>query len=252
MARPEFELAVDMPGIQEPAALPAIEAGEMGDREPIVGVSAGGRHRAYLVAALAKGPMSHIVNDVVGGVPVSVTHCDIHLCTRVFTGGVPGEPLDLAQGGLKAGSMVLRSGGHRYRQDSYAPLEAESPAFPYDAYPGDVTTWGAWRQRFPDTDVYLGDVSSSPPPEPGVARASERWRPMPSTWPALLGDLLFVGAVPLLILFVTLLVHILTALFLSQPGGTSLARAPAATEGIRVLAQTIPSPLSIPAVIPTT
>ena len=52
--------------------------------QPVIGVTAGGRHRAYLVRALSLGAKSHIVNDVVGGVPVSVTYCDIYTCTRLF------------------------------------------------------------------------------------------------------------------------------------------------------------------------
>jgi hypothetical protein len=114
----DFKRSMTLPGIREPTALLASQAVALADYDPVVGVSASSQHRAYLVRALAQGPKSHIVNDVLGGMPVSVTHCNLHVCTRVFTGGVPGEPLDLSQGGLEAGSMVLRAGGHRDRQDS--------------------------------------------------------------------------------------------------------------------------------------
>jgi hypothetical protein len=204
MKGPDYEKSMNVPGIRHPAALPASEVPALADDEPVVGVSVSAHHRAYLIRALAKDALSHIVNDVLNGIPLSVTHCNLHACTRAFTGGSPGEALDISQGGLKAGSMVLRSGGHCYRQDSCEPLEADSPSFPYQSHPADVTTWGAWRLRYPDTDVYLGEV----PVVPETAA-------MPSSFSTFLGEFLFVGAAPLLILFVTLLVHVLLALLLS-------------------------------------
>ncbi len=147
--------ALNVPGIRVLHTAPAAEA-ELGDDEAVVGVSAGGRSRAYRVAALSMGHATHVVNDVLGGVPVSVTYCNIHQCARAFTADESDGPLELSQGGLVTGSMVLRAGGHAYRQDSGAPLDPNDPPFPYAAYPEEVTTWGEWRQAHPDTDVYLG------------------------------------------------------------------------------------------------
>jgi hypothetical protein len=147
--------ALDVPGIREPRAVPAADAG-LGDDEPVVGVQAGGRARAYRVGALSMGQATHVVNDVLGGVPVSVTYCNMHHCARTFTGAAAGGPLALSQGGLVTGSMVLRAGGRRYRQDSGAALDPDAPPFPYAAYPREETTWGQWRRAHPDSDVYLG------------------------------------------------------------------------------------------------
>jgi hypothetical protein len=135
--------------------VPAADAG-LEDDEAVIGVRAGGRTRAYCVSALSKGHATHVVNDMLGGVPVSVTYCNMHRCARAFSDDEANQPLELAQGGLVTGSMVLRASGHRYRQDSGEPLDPDAPPFPYVAYPAEVTTWGEWRREHPDTDVYLG------------------------------------------------------------------------------------------------
>jgi len=158
---------IDVPGISRPPAVSAAEAPLAGE-ELVVGVRAGGRSRAYVMRALARGAEFHVVNDVLGGVPVSVTHCNIYHCTRVFTGGPAGEPLDLSQGGVKDEGMVLRSGGHSYRQDTGESQDPGGSPLRYASLPWEETTWGEWRQAHPDTDVYTGESALTP----AQARAS--------------------------------------------------------------------------------
>jgi Protein of unknown function (DUF3179) len=223
-ARPVYNQSFDAPGIRQPAALPAADVAALSADEPIIGISAGGRNRAYLVRALALGARFHIVNDVLGGVPVSVTYCDLNACTRLFTAADAGEPLDLSQSGLNSGEMVLKSGGHPYFQDSGAPLDADAPPFPYHSYPGDVTTWGSWQREHPDTDIYVGEVPLSPPPQEEVTLLPSQVVARSSS-SAFLTSLVYFGAAPLLIVFVTLLVHLLLAAFLSprRQRGTRLS-----------------------------
>jgi hypothetical protein len=150
----------DAPAVQQPPALPADKAA-LDDDTPVIGVLASGRARAYLVEAFEQGPSSHVVNDVLGGVSVSVTHCDLSGCTRVFTGSTSGRPLELSVGGINGYRMVLKADERRYRQETSAPLDAGSPPFPYRKYPAELTTWGAWRQAHPGTDVYMGSVDEA-------------------------------------------------------------------------------------------
>jgi Protein of unknown function (DUF3179) len=207
-SRPKMKLSFNAPGIRQPTALPAAEVSALGADEPVIGVSAGDHNRAYLVRALALGPRFHIVNDVLDDVPVSVTYCDQYECTRLFTEAGTSDPLDLDQGGLNSGSMVLKAGSHPYRQDTCAPLDADAPPFPYDSYPGDVTTWGSWHQRHPNTDVYVGEAPLSPLSDHPVVT---------SQIPDFLTSLISYGAAPLLVVFVTLLVHVLLRFALSSP-----------------------------------
>jgi hypothetical protein len=154
--RPGFatDYTLDIPGITQPPTLPNGKAG-LDDNATVIGVSAGGRHRAYSMAAVGGGPSSDIVNDLLGDVPIAVTRCDLSRCTRVFTGEL-GKLLDLSVGGRKAYKLVLKVGNHRYMQDSTVPLDAGAPAFPYPKHPWELTTWGQWRRDHPSTDVYVG------------------------------------------------------------------------------------------------
>ena len=153
---------LESPGISRPAVVSAADAA-LDDAEPVIGVSIGGRHRAYRVAALALDRTSHIVNDVLGDVPVSVTHCDIRGCTRLFTADAPDEPLAISQGGLKEGKMVLKWDGRRFDQETGTPLDSNGSPLPLASLPAEETTWGQWRREHPDTDVY---VEPPPPPSP--------------------------------------------------------------------------------------
>jgi hypothetical protein len=160
----------DAPGIQQPPALPASEAA-LDDADPVIGVTAAGHSRAYSVPSLSRGPASHIVNDVLGGVPVTVTRCDATGCTRVFTAEAGGQALKLAQGGFQGG-MVLKLAGRSYRQDTGAPVDGGGGAgLPYRRLPAEETTWGEWRRSHPGTDLSVPqDVPESPrPSEPHSA-----------------------------------------------------------------------------------
>src|SRR5262249_34018813 len=61
-------------GVRLPPTRTPEESG-LADREEVFGVVAGGRARAYRLAALSL-PSRHVVNDVVGGTPVTVAFCD--------------------------------------------------------------------------------------------------------------------------------------------------------------------------------
>jgi uncharacterized protein DUF3179 len=231
---PPFERPFDAPGIRLPAARPRADVAALADEEPVIGVCAGGRTRAYLVRALAMGPKFHIVNDALGGVPITVTYCNLFHCTRLFTATGTSEPLDISQGGLKPSGMVLKVGGYPYRQDSSAPLEEGAPSFPYDPYPGDETTWGTWRQSHPDTDLYVGDAPLGYPPADESAPPD---KPHPSVQISATDRILgFVAsavypvAAPVLIGLATLLVHALLRLLLSprhRPDASHVEAGPA-------------------------
>jgi hypothetical protein len=147
-----------------PARMPgAVDAGaaRLPDDAPVIGVAAGGRHRAYSSSAFAELDL-HVRNDVLNGVPVTVTYCPRTGCARVYTGPVGGSALAVAPGGWVGepgdgpdGVMLLRVGTDLYYQDSGAPLAGWGD-FPYPEADFERTTWGAWRRSHPDTDVVVG------------------------------------------------------------------------------------------------
>jgi hypothetical protein len=139
----------------------------------VVGVSVSGRHRAYLLEALIPFK-NHVVNDLLGQVPITVTYCDMQDEVQVFTGKHPGNALDLAVGGFLTpeddshgtGCMLLRHANHFYRQDNTESADEHAPVFPYSKAACQRTTWESWLAAHPDTDIYLGPFQ----------QRSEYWR----------------------------------------------------------------------------
>lgn len=138
-----------------PATLPAASA-DIVDGEEVIGVEAGGHHRAYTIRAL-RNPRFHIVNDLIGGVPVSVTYCNITDCTRVYT-GQGDAPLPITQAGLSEEGMLVRTGGVDYEHQTGRAVGSSPSAapFPYEQSPWTRTTWGEWKRLHPGTDLYRG------------------------------------------------------------------------------------------------
>jgi hypothetical protein len=154
-------------GLRQPAARAPADA-DLPDDAEVIGVSAGGRARAYLVKALAGLPTNHVVNDLVGGCAVTVTFCDRKGCARVYGGGRAEVPLDLGVGGYVNQGLSLRLGDAAYSQETGECVDpGGGPPLPYEQFPSERTTWKAWREAHPDTDVYVGDVPEGQDPAAG-------------------------------------------------------------------------------------
>ncbi len=148
---------ISYPGVRQPETF-AADAVTVPDDAAVAGVEVGGVHRAYLFTGMAV-PQTHVVNDRVGGIPLSVAYCNLRNCVTAYTSadGAP-KPLDLGVNGLIHGQLVLSANGRAYFQE---PREGTTEALPpdqipYVTYPCERTTWGAWRAHHPDTDIYLG------------------------------------------------------------------------------------------------
>jgi hypothetical protein len=173
-----------LPGIETPACDPPGKV-RLPDNTEVIGVSAAGKYRAYTIQSLFF--PNHIVNDLLGKVPVTVTYCDLTDTVKVFTDKRRGKPLPLKLGGwlryesgsecpgvgmacspkkqwpltgkLKGtGSMLLYVQGKRYIQESCAPVGSRGTAksFPYAEFAFSRTTWKKWKTVHPDTDIYTG------------------------------------------------------------------------------------------------
>lgn len=144
-----------------PTENPPIIAGSQAKIQPtdwVIGVEVRGRPRAYRVDALDD-PSGHLVNDMIGGVAVSVAYCNVTRTARVYTDPKASQPLDAeVLGLLNREEMVIRLGGHLYAHRSGQPVEpAKSPPpIPYQILTPTLTTWQAWLKRYPQTDVFVG------------------------------------------------------------------------------------------------
>ncbi len=151
-------LKVEFSPVVRPPIRPAEQAG-LSEDEEVIGVEVDGKARAYRISALTD-ESHHVVNDLIGAVPVSVTYCDLSDCIRVYTDEARGDPLDVGVAGLFNGEeMVVRLKRDYYLQKSGAPVRPEAaPAYsPYALLSSTRTTWKAWKRSHPDTEVYEGD-----------------------------------------------------------------------------------------------
>src|SRR5205823_5526123 len=100
--------------------------------------------------------------DVLFGKPISVTHCDLQNCTRVFTGAESAKPLALACGGMFKGGLLLSAPGGIYVQETGASFNPDSPDLNLEQIPFVVTTCADWKRDHPQTAVYDGDNGEVP------------------------------------------------------------------------------------------
>ena len=160
-----FTLEVN--GILRPATLEADEA-RVSDDRVVIGVRVGMMARAYLLSAFGENNLQfpigrtgiamidaqdeaalarHVVNDIVGGQPITVTYCGLQQCARVLTEVNRGAPLDVAVGGWDDGLLLFIDGSRMPQRSDGIPLED---------VPFELTTWKEWRDEHPQTDVYVG------------------------------------------------------------------------------------------------
>jgi len=138
---------MNFPGIVDPPVASA-ETATIRDDVDIVGLEVNGRHRAYCLSEMDS-PSTHVINDLIDHVPVTVTYCNITRCVRVFTR--PEEldkPLDVSVRGFADGQMVIHIADRDFNHDS-AEIPLKELAF-------ERTAWGAWKSAYPDTDVCTG------------------------------------------------------------------------------------------------
>ena len=153
-----------VPGVRRPPVVPAASA-VVGDDEEVIGVEFRGRARAYRLSAL-RDRSRHVVNDLVGSVPVSVAYCDLSDCVQVYTEPGGSAPLDVGIGGLFDGEMVVTVRGGLYIHRTGAPLPGAASAtrLPLETLVPVRLPWKEWVRRHPGTDVYEGDSTPSPSP----------------------------------------------------------------------------------------
>ena len=168
-APPEPFAPIEGGGLTRPPTSTAEESG-MRDEDEVIGVEIGGRARAYRLSAMSS-RTSHVVNDLLGGVPVTVTYCDMSDCVRAYTDPRGTAPLGLTVGGLYVDNgpgMVLKLDGVNYLQKSGRSIRPGSGSslgsatIPFDLIEPTRTTWKEWVRRHPETDVYTGQGPVDP------------------------------------------------------------------------------------------
>lgn len=159
-SQPVAESTDSWPGISQPP----VRAGflvQLPDDAEVVGVCVGEHARAYLLSTMGASPDRHVVNDLLGDCPISVTYCGLTRCARVFTSERKGTILNLGVGDLSGGSMTLKVGNVLYAHQTGQNLSSPGGApLPYPEHSYERTTWKKWRTAHPDTDIFAGESLS--------------------------------------------------------------------------------------------
>ena len=142
----------EMEPIVEPEVLPVHQA-ELADDEMMIAIEVDGQHRAYLISDLSQ-PGSHVVNDMVAGLPVSITYCGNTDFARVFSNPGKDQPIELRTAGWMDQQLALYLGRGHENQHLH-----DDPSIPLDDHPFMRVSFGNWRRQHPDGLVYIGGIN---------------------------------------------------------------------------------------------
>jgi hypothetical protein len=154
-----------IPPIDEPRFIPAGEADAwLEDREPILFFEHNGEARAYPIQVL----MWHeIVNDVVGGTPVTVTFCPLCHAALVFVRPeAGGEVLTFGtSGNLRKSDLVMwdRQTETWWQQFGGEAIVGELTGMKLELLPSSLIAWETFRERHPAGDVLSRDTGHDRP-----------------------------------------------------------------------------------------
>jgi hypothetical protein len=153
-----------IPPIDDPKFLAPNAAGFLADREPVLAVEVNGVAKAYPLQIMI---WHEIVNDTIGGVPVSVTYCPLCNTGVAFERPtIDGELLDFGTSGkLYNANLVMYDRQTRTYwtqatgQAVLGPLAGEQLAF----VPARIVSFGDWRVENPDGLVLSRDTGHERP-----------------------------------------------------------------------------------------
>lgn len=147
-----------IPAIDSPRFLSvekSIEGKYYGATEPVIGVVINGDARAYPLQILL---WHEIVNDTVGGVPVTVTYCPLCNSSIVFDRRVAGRVLDFGvSGNLRKSDMVMydRQTESWWQQFQGEGIVGQMTGAKLKMLPARVEAFGRFAKRAPNGKVLI-------------------------------------------------------------------------------------------------
>ncbi|MEL0018845.1 MAG: DUF3179 domain-containing protein [Rickettsiales bacterium] len=142
-----------IPPIDNPAFKPAGEIEALVATEPVIGLSINGAAKAYPLRILMR---HEIVNDELGGVPISVTFCPLCNAAVVFDRRVGGKVLDFGTTGkLRNSDLVMwdRQTESWWQQFLGEAIVGTMTGTKLKALPARLESWENYRKRFPQGQV---------------------------------------------------------------------------------------------------
>ncbi len=145
-----------IPALDDPELIDAREADFLTPEEPVFGIALNGDARAYPLRIM---DWHEMVNDVIGGVPVSLAYCTLCGAGIAFDSrGSDGSTYTFGSSGLLFRSNKLmydRQTRTLWNQFTGEPVVGElvGSEIEFDRVPVVLTSWQAWVERHPDTTV---------------------------------------------------------------------------------------------------
>ena len=172
-----------IPPLESPAQLfPEQAADWLNDSDEVIGIEINGDARAYPIRIIA---WHEMVNDTIGGVPVSLAYCTLCGSAILYHGRVGAEVYRFGTSGLLYRSNKLmydRTTRTLWNQFSGQPAWGSlvGQGIRLEILPVVLTTWGDWYARHPDSTVLSLDTGFARDYGPGVAYAE--YNSSPNTW----------------------------------------------------------------------
>ena len=142
--------------LDAPATAGASDANGLRDTDEVIGVEINGQARAYPTRIVG---WHHIVNDVVGEVPIAVSYCSICSCGVAFRNSPGSDPVLFGFEGAWQGTLMLydRQTGSTWLQMTGECIDGPQLGEKIDLLHPAVVSWGTWRKSHPGTDVVVVD-----------------------------------------------------------------------------------------------
>jgi hypothetical protein len=147
-----------IPSIDHPVFVDVPNSQFMSNSDTVIGLEINGEAKAYPIFILV---WHEIVNDNVGGIPVSVTYCPLCYTNQVFERVIDGQEVEFGTSGKLYNSNLLMY--DRYTESYWSQalgmaVKGELTGYQLNLIPFDVITWGDWKQLHPDTKVLTTDT----------------------------------------------------------------------------------------------
>jgi Protein of unknown function (DUF3179) len=150
-----------IPPVDEPKPTSQADAEEwLSEREPVLVVELAGQVRAYPVQILV---WHEIVNDMLGGRPISVTYCPLCNSSLVFDRQVAGRTLTFGTtGNLRRSDLVMwdRQTESWWQQLSAEAVVGELTGTRLKVLPSQTLSWADFKRIHPDGDVLSRDTGA--------------------------------------------------------------------------------------------
>jgi hypothetical protein len=147
-----------IPSIDRPVFADVENSQFMSNTDTVIGLEINGEAKAYPIFILV---WHEIVNDNVGGIPVSVTYCPLCYTNQVFERVIDGQEVEFGTSGKLYNSNLLMY--DRYTESYWSQalgmaVKGELTGYQLNLIPFDVITWGDWKQLHPNTKVLTTDT----------------------------------------------------------------------------------------------